>query len=111
MKNSETSSTSGILDLAAIPKNVREPHSYPGFFRSPSPLVQLPPFPPFIYCIRNSRDVDKPVRIIVRQGPEQHRVHDAEDRRIRPNPQRQRQYGHEGEAGISPSIHRPYRKS
>ncbi len=35
MKNSETSSTSGILDLAAIPKNVREPHSSPGFFRSP----------------------------------------------------------------------------
>src|SRR6266508_119490 len=27
MKNSETSSTSGILDLAAIPKNVREPHN------------------------------------------------------------------------------------
>src|SRR6266540_511121 len=46
MKNSETSSTSGILDLAAIPKNVREPHSSPGFFRSPN----RPPVRYYVFC-------------------------------------------------------------
>lgn len=43
---------------------------------------------------------DQSVRRRIAQRPEQHRVDDAKDRRIRPDTQRQREHRHSGEAGI-----------
>jgi hypothetical protein len=44
----------------------------------------------------------EPVGITVRERPQQYRIHDAEDRRVRSYAQGQGQRGDEGDAGISP---------
>ena len=49
-------------------------------------LLELPP------------DVDERRRVLVRQRPEQHGVDGGEDRRVRANPERERQNGDDGEA-------------
>ena len=43
---------------------------------------------------------DEPVGRGERQRPEQHPVYDAEDGRVRPDAQREREHSHGGEAGI-----------
>ncbi len=43
---------------------------------------------------------DQPVRLGIRQRPEQHAIDDAEDRRVRPDAQREREHGDGGEAGV-----------
>src|SRR5262245_48179267 len=48
------------------------------------------------------RDPDQPLWIRVRERLEKHRIHNAEDRRVRPDAQAEREYGNEGEARISP---------
>jgi hypothetical protein len=42
------------------------------------------------------------VRVPVRERPQQYRIHDAENRAVRADAQRQRGHSHESEAGISP---------
>ena len=44
-------------------------------------------------------DAHEPVRIAIRQRAEQHGVHDAEDRGVRPDAQGEREHGHGGETG------------
>src|SRR5206468_2889576 len=41
----------------------------------------------------------QPVRFRIRQRLEQHAIDDAEDRRVRPDAEREREHGHGGEAG------------
>jgi hypothetical protein len=47
-------------------------------------------------------DQHKSVGVPVRERPQQHCIHHAENCSVRADPQRQREHGHEGEAGISP---------
>ena len=56
---------------------------------------------------RHSREIraafaqpDESFGFRVRQGTEQHGIHDAEDRRVRSDAQRESEHGHGGEAGI-----------
>ncbi len=55
---------------------------------------------------RRRPDVHEPIRIAVRQRPQQHAVHDAEHRRGRADAERDRQDGGCGEAGRPP--HQPH---
>jgi hypothetical protein len=45
--------------------------------------------------------VDEPICVTERQGPEQVWAYEAEDRRVRTDPQRQRDHRHGGEPGIA----------
>ena len=40
------------------------------------------------------------LRVAVGQRFEQHPIHDAEDGRVRPDAQREREHSHDGEAGV-----------
>jgi hypothetical protein len=61
----------------------------------------------YLVTPENMSDPNELLRIAVRQGIEDQRIHDAEDRRVRPDPQRQREHGDEGEAGVSPHHPQP----
>src|SRR5262249_17632088 len=47
-------------------------------------------------------DQHKTIRVPVRKRPQQYRIHDAEDRAVGANAQRQYQHGNTGKAGIFP---------
>ena len=47
-------------------------------------------------------EVHQPVRLLIRKGPEQHRVHDAEERGVRGDSDGEREDDDDGETGLPP---------
>jgi hypothetical protein len=61
-------------------------------------LRMVTPFQKISAC--GGIDNYEPVGVTVRERPQQYRIHDAKDRSVHPDPQRQRQHGDKGEAGM-----------